>query len=91
MFPQVQLSVADVLDAETEEHGVLEQVVPLTRMSYPDRSAVVTTVTGLKLATADVSSVVLCLDNKAKSQRVLPTAPTPTRKLTHSQVTKSSQ
>ena len=90
VFPQVQLSVADVLDAETEENGVWEQVVPLTRMSYPDWSAVVTRVTGLKLATADVSSVVLCSDNKAKSQRVLPTAPTPTRKLTHSQVTKSS-
>ena len=59
VFPPSQLSVADVLDAETEENGVWEQVVCLTRKSYPDWSAVVTTVTGPELVTADVSSVVL--------------------------------
>ena len=90
VFPQSQLSVADVLDVETEENGVWEQVVSLTRKSYPDWSAVVTTVTGPELVTADVSSVVLHSDNKVKSQRVLHTTPTPTRKSRCSQVTKSS-
>ena len=35
VFPQSQLSVADVLDAETEENGVWEQVVCLTRIVVP--------------------------------------------------------
>ena len=90
VFPQSQLSIADVLDAETEENGVWEQAVCLTKISYPDWSAVVTTVTGPELVKADVSSVVLRSDNKVKYQRVLHTTPTPTRKLRHLQVTKSS-
>ena len=79
VFPQSQLSVADVLDAETEENGVWEQAVCLTKISYPDWSAVVTRVTGPELAKANVSSVVLHSDNKVKYHRVLHTTPTPTR------------
>ena len=90
VFPPSQLSVANILDMETEENGVWEQAVCLTKISYPDWLAAVTTVTGPELVKADVLSVVPHSDNKVKYQRVLHTTPTPTRKLRCSQVTKSS-